>query len=437
VEALQSVWNQIPLEALPFLLALGMCLWIARGVGRASQRPALREAEQRAARAEASAKEQRRWAVEATQRAEQAEATAEALKRSLAELPEIAQRLSDTQSAREIPSRALELVQEIFDASYAVFYRHSQNGLVAVATQGECEIGMGHQLQTGQGLVGWAALKQLPLTPEEIQFESGVARGRNLREGVPEQGFSLCLPVLHANRTVGVILVGPYQRQLPQALALGRTIALMTSVAINNNVALREQEQLAQTDGLTGLLNKSRVVQQIAERIADTSPTQPISVFLFDIDHFKHYNDANGHLPGDELLRALGKLLQDSLREGESVGRYGGEEFLMVLPGVEKSEAFMAADRIRAAIARHPFRFREEQPLGRISISGGVATWPTDGPDADSLIRSADEALYEAKREGRNCVVPYAPPDLVRRSELLPELEGDPTDEQKEPPAEA
>jgi diguanylate cyclase (GGDEF)-like protein len=236
---------------------------------------------------------------------------------------------------------------------------------------------------------------------------------------------------------MGVILVGPCRRVLTRSLDLGRTIALMTSVAITSAVVFKEQEQLAQTDGLTGLLNKTRILRHVQTAIASKESTcRMLSIFLFDIDHFKHYNDTNGHLPGDELLKSLGRLLNSSLREGEHVGRYGGEEFLMVLTDVGKSEALKAAERIRAMIADHGFSHAGQQPLGRVSVSGGVATWPTDGSDAQSLIRCADHALYQAKREGRNRVLAYYPPELRgdREFDLVQELESEAAeDDAKEP----
>jgi diguanylate cyclase (GGDEF)-like protein len=224
----------------------------------------------------------------------------------------------------------------------------------------------------------------------------------------------MSLPVIRGNTTIGVILVGPCERMLPRAIDLGRTIALMTSVAITSTVVFREQEQLAQTDGLTGLLNKGRILHYVERAIAEKERgCRTLSVFLFDIDHFKHYNDTNGHLPGDELLKAVSDLLKSCLREGEHVGRYGGEEFLLVLADVEKAEALKAAERIREKISSHPFAHGDKQPLGRLSVSGGVANWPQDGPDLKSLISRADEALYQAKHAGRDRVFAYAPSDLA------------------------
>jgi diguanylate cyclase (GGDEF)-like protein len=139
---------------------------------------------------------------------------------------------------------------------------------------------------------------------------------------------------------------------------------------------------------------------------------RPLSVFIFDIDHFKKYNDTQGHLAGDEVLRGVARVLEQSLRPGDVPSRYGGEEFLVAMPDTDKGDALRAADRIREAIASHAFPHAASQPLGRLTISGGVAALRTDGVDSTELIRHADQALYEAKAGGRNRVLPYRGVDI-------------------------
>ena len=135
---------------------------------------------------------------------------------------------------------------------------------------------------------------------------------------------------------------------------------------------------------------------------------QRMALFIFDIDHFKNYNDTNGHPAGDELLRRLSKLLKETLRPGDWCCRYGGEEFLVAILNVEGAEGLRVAESIRAAIEAQPFEHQEKQPGGNVTISGGVAVYPTDGSSLEELTLHADEALYNAKRDGRNKVMRYA-----------------------------
>jgi diguanylate cyclase (GGDEF)-like protein len=328
----------------------------------------------------------------------------EGLRKTIRVLPEIAQELIGTHETRKIPGIALDLIEELFGPSYSAFFQIAKDELVAVAVRGLTDIRLGHRVSNGKGIVGWTALKQLPLTPEDVELETALVRAQHLDCG-PSDNFQICLPILDGERTMAVILIGPSEHALPHAKEVARTIALITSVSIMSAKNLRAQTILAQRDGLTGLFNKRHILSKLERLLGGRDDASDVvSLFLFDIDHFKNYNDTNGHVAGDDLLRELGELLGEHVRDGEFAGRYGGEEFLIILPGASREEGLKAADRIRARIAETPFRFRENQPNGRISVSGGVATYPTDSLESEMLIKMADKALYEAKRAGRDRV---------------------------------
>ncbi len=375
----------------------------------ASRAARILKLQQTLSRAEQTVQQQRRTAEELCTRVENTDLRCQQLERSIVEIPEVAQRLSATRDLRQIPEKVLELVHEVFQPCYSVFYRAGREGLVAAAVCGVSEFALGHRVKMGEGVVGWTAVKQLPYTPEDMRFESGVVRGRHLASGVPEKGFSLCLPVTNGSRTLGVILIGPCERAIPHSREIARTIALITSVVITSATVLKEQKLLAKTDGLTGLMNRTHLLARVHEILATDPSPHSVGFFLFDIDHFKQYNDTNGHLPGDELLKSLSQILRENIRENELVGRYGGEEFIMVMPNVDRDGALMAAERIRRLIAETPFEHADKQPSGSVTVSGGVSLWPMDGDDVETLMRHADDALYEAKRAGRNRVCAWAP----------------------------
>jgi diguanylate cyclase (GGDEF)-like protein len=128
---------------------------------------------------------------------------------------------------------------------------------------------------------------------------------------------------------------------------------------------------------------------------------QGLSLLMIDLDHFKRINDEHGHPTGDALLREFGRLLRDMLRAVDSVGRYGGEEFVVILPHTSADEARQTAERIRKRVEAHEFT-AAGKPL-RITVSAGVASYPSSAVDSpESLIREADKALYRAKQGGRN-----------------------------------
>ena len=133
-----------------------------------------------------------------------------------------------------------------------------------------------------------------------------------------------------------------------------------------------------------------------------------LAVVLFDIDHFKHFNDSNGHEEGNVVLSTLGGLMKQVGRRGDILARYGGEEFIALLYGAGREEAARFAEAVRQAIEVHPFRGGEKQPGGRVTVSGGVAVFPDDASDAQILVEAADRNLYRAKECGRNRIVSEA-----------------------------
>lgn len=175
------------------------------------------------------------------------------------------------------------------------------------------------------------------------------------------------------------------------------------------NAALKEAnarlERLAITDGLTGLHNHRHFQSLLAMEVTRQRRTRrAFSLLLFDVDHFKHYNDAHGHPAGDEVLRDVARLLRENVRAGDVVARYGGEEFVVLLYDTPLEAAQGTAEKLRATIAEHRFPHAQAQPLGRVSLSVGVATWPEHAEGALDLVEAADRALYRAKAAGRDRV---------------------------------
>jgi diguanylate cyclase (GGDEF)-like protein len=189
--------------------------------------------------------------------------------------------------------------------------------------------------------------------------------------------------------------------ELRVRLHAGRRILDLQEELLKTREALRVQ---ATHDGLTGLVNRNSILETLNDEISRAARTnQPLSVLMVDLDKFKMVNDMHGHLAGDAVLREAARRLKGSARRYDSVGRYGGEEFLVVLPGCDATDAAAQAERMRAAIAAAPF-VTPSQPLS-VTASLGVACSSQCAPE--SLIRHADDALYAAKARGRNQVAAY------------------------------
>jgi diguanylate cyclase (GGDEF)-like protein len=172
------------------------------------------------------------------------------------------------------------------------------------------------------------------------------------------------------------------------------------------NEALRDQ---AIHDGLTGLYNYRYFQEALSREIArSTRHGKPLSLILLDVDSFKRYNDEHGHQMGDDALCSIGEILLRRIRKSDIAARYGGDEFVVLLPEVGREHGMQIAEAMREAIAGHPFHDRETQPGGNVTASFGLAVYPEDGSDPCSLIKEADRTMYLAKQAGGNCVRPAA-----------------------------
>jgi len=169
------------------------------------------------------------------------------------------------------------------------------------------------------------------------------------------------------------------------------------------NTALKE---MAVRDGLTALYNHRHFQEALMLEIARSQRSgKPCSIAFMDVDNFKAYNDTHGHPDGDRLLKTLSGILMSHLRCSDLAARYGGEEFVLLLPETPKEAALRIADGLRLKVEQEHFPGRERQPLGRVTISIGVASFPADGADAQAVLACADQRLYQAKNGGRNMVV--------------------------------
>jgi diguanylate cyclase (GGDEF)-like protein len=160
------------------------------------------------------------------------------------------------------------------------------------------------------------------------------------------------------------------------------------------------------TDPLTGLYNYGFFRERLALELERAQLTgDPVALAMFDIDHFKHYNDSRGHQEGNRVLQKVAELLRQTGRRGDVLARYGGEEFVALLYGATAADAWRFAESFRQAVSAQGFGGESSQPLGRVTVSGGVATFPFDAQDDIQLVKIADSRLYQAKAKGRNATV--------------------------------
>ena len=228
-------------------------------------------------------------------------------------------------------------------------------------------------------------------------------------------GLLIAMILLISIEVVPALILGT---QVDWRIAGGVTVVFIAASLGLGSVTnlLRHQttsaQQLAFRDSLTDLPNRRMLDLFLGQYFAASQRNQPLAVVIFDLDRFKYYNDTYGHASGDEALQAFAAILKRETRDSDISGRYGGEEFLAILPAEGIEGARLYADRVRDALALH------ELPSGeRITVSAGVAVWDATMTDAADLVRTADAALYEAKAAGGNRVDPVASRPLPTTSE--------------------
>ena len=188
--------------------------------------------------------------------------------------------------------------------------------------------------------------------------------------------------------------------ELRARLRPGERIIALQDDLIRTQQALHHQ---ATHDRLTGLWNRARVLDELTREASRSQREKAsVAVVLADIDHFKRINDVHGHAAGDAVLQHVGRVMQSSLRTSDAIGRYGGEEFLFVLPRADNDGGREVAERVRAAVETAVVSCASVDL--RVTVSLGVASSAASGFDAATHVQAADEALYRAKAQGRNCV---------------------------------
>jgi len=221
-----------------------------------------------------------------------------------------------------------------------------------------------------------------------------------------KSGIILIAPIIPKKQIKGLIALGQKMNQELFTQSEQEIFSLLThfiSVAFSNSILYQKMEQISITDGLTGLYNYRYFKKRLEDEILRAQRYNHfLSLILFDVDHFKNYNDTLGHPAGDTALKTIARILKSTIRNSDIAVRYGGEEFCVILPEEDIKDAHNFAERLRKKIEAHPFQKEEVQPGGKFTISLGVASFPENARSMRALIDKTDAALYDAKHQGRN-----------------------------------
>lgn len=327
-------------------------------------------------------------------------------------LPDVARRLNSHLEKRNIGPLLASVLQHIFEPAQIVvfFMNREEKSLYLAYKKGIPEsLPLGLRVSPTEGMIGWVASHQVTTDREDFHNQTGARRsGPSDRSIEAALSIDLIAPMTYENECLGVICVGGASRRPSDQKRMIKMVADLGSLALYNHMLYTSFQAMANSDPLTKLYTKRYLLLRLGEEIHKAEGgKQPLSVFIFDIDHFKKYNDTHGHLAGDDLLRMMGRIIRQEVREDDTAARYGGEEFVVILPNTTKENALAIAEKLRKVVESTAFPNGHTQPLGRLTISGGVATLVQDGNTTHELLRAADQALYLAKEQGRNRVVAY------------------------------
>jgi diguanylate cyclase (GGDEF)-like protein len=311
------------------------------------------------------------------------------------------QSCANPEEALEITARTLEAL--LPDTAGSVYLlRASNDRAESIVSWGTPQVETAAFLAPGDC---WAIRRGQPHLADDLRRDANCPH--IARPAASECVATACIPMSAQGAQIGFLfLCGPGPGPLPR-LAIAESAMEQLSLALSN-LRLRESLRLQSIrDPLTGLYNRRYLEESLTRELARCGRRAlPLSVLMLDVDHFKNFNDTQGHSGGDALLAALGQLFSSRLRGEDIACRYGGEEFTLILPEADGVAAERHAEELRLAVSQLSVPFNGKT-LPPITISLGVATYPEDGVAGLTLLRKADAALYRAKRTGRNQVVRF------------------------------
>jgi diguanylate cyclase (GGDEF)-like protein len=271
----------------------------------------------------------------------------------------------------------------------------------------------GMRLPTDRGIAGWVARHRQAVRLDDVASDPRHFSAVGEQTGLAPRTM-ICVPMISKGTLRGVIQVlnkVDGSTFTEAELSLAQTLADHAAIAIENASLYRQAYLASITDDLTGLGNTRHFHQSLAQVMTGG---EPVSLVVLDLDNFKAVVDRYGHLAGSRSIAQIGRIIGRLVRPGDVAARFGGDEFVIVLPDTDATHAYPLAESIRKAIEACEWLEGEDVDLSRVTASVGLATFPVHATDAEGLFRQADAAMYAAKRSGKNRVSVASAPSGTR-----------------------
>ncbi|PLX99611.1 MAG: sensor domain-containing diguanylate cyclase [Desulfuromonas sp.] len=327
----------------------------------------------------------------------------------LSTLVEIGKALTSTLSREDVLNVVMEKVSLLLHSKlWSLLLVDEKTGEMTfeIAVSPAAERLKGLRLKKGEGIAGWVAEHGEPLLIPNVNEDSRFSSQVDEATSYSTKSI-ICVPLKSKNRILGVIELINSEEEgtfTKNDLPILTTISDYVAIAIENALYFEKINELIITDDLTELYN-SRHFNELIDYELERARRYGtfLSIVFFDLDYFKTVNDTHGHLVGSRILSEIGALVKKYTRRVNLAARYGGDEFVMLLPNTDKEGAIKMAGDLLDIIRENPFKADDETPIN-LTASFGVATFPVDADDKNELVRLADKAMYAVKENGRNGV---------------------------------
>jgi diguanylate cyclase (GGDEF)-like protein len=326
-------------------------------------------------------------------------------------LNEVARAIGSTIELDDLLELIYEQLSKVIpsDTYFVSLYDPEENTLDVRILIDEGERFPSKSIPLGQGLSSWVIENQKPLLISSITKEMDSLPIQPIRLGKERMSESwLGTPILAGENSLGLLAIASYNVNVfdNDDVTLLNNVAAQAALALDNARQHAEVKEQARRDSLTGVYNHGELLLRLEKEVEKGRKEEsPVSLIMLDIDFFKEYNDTYGHILGDEVLHLLATTIQSHVKKSDIVGRWGGEEFAIALPGADTEQATWVANRIRKSLLQIEMRNKHSADIPSPTVSQGIATFPQHADDAAQLIGIADIALYQAKGRGRDQVI--------------------------------